>query len=204
MNFKKYISILLAFSIFNLAISPYVIEAKEQSNTSNQSDEIERTLELLSETDNPTLDLLDEIPMHIAEQGTYESAKWLNDHNTELKGKFVADEEYVKFIPEKSKIVQRSACSCAWEVTKSTALNFIPWAKILKVKQVAKGLGGFAKLTKLIYKSYKHQRNIGLTKKKALKKAVKNVVSSKKFGNAKVEVVYQFFELDGVFKECFR
>lgn len=204
MNLKKYIFILLAFAIFNLAISPYIIEAKEQSNASNQSDEIEKTLELLSETDNPTLDLLDELPMHIAEQGTYESAKWLNDHNTELKGTFVADEEYVKFIPEKSKVVQRSAGSCAWEVTKSTALNFIPWAKILKVKQVAKGLGGFAKLTKLIYKSYKHQRNIGLTKKKALKKAVKNVVSSKKFGNAKVEAVYQFFELDGVFKECFR
>ncbi|MFY2153219.1 hypothetical protein ACOSZA_09865 [Mammaliicoccus sciuri] len=204
MKFKKYIFILLTFAMFNLAISPYIVAAEEQSDTSDQSDDVEKTLELLSDEDNPTLDLIDEMPMQVAEKGTFESAKWLNEHNTKLKGNFVADEEYVKFVPEKSGITVESAGSCAWEVTKSTALNFIPWAKILKVKQVAKGLGGFAKLTKLIYNSYKHQRNIGLTKKKALKKAVKNVVSSNKFGNAKVEAVYQFFELDGVFKECFK
>ncbi|MCQ9301287.1 hypothetical protein BUZ57_06760 [Staphylococcus hyicus] len=202
MKFKKCVISFMAFSVLNLAVAPHLIEASEVSSVSAKNSESQNMLEFLATTDSKIVDLLDKIPMEVAEKGTVESAKWLND-NSELKGTFVAEGEYVKFIPEGTKRLARSAGSCAWEVTKATALNFIPWAKILKVKQVAAGLGGFAKLTKLVYHSYKHQRNLGLSKKKALRKAVNNVVSSKKFGNAKVEAIYQFFELDGVFKECF-
>lgn len=201
MGLKKFTISLLAFSVLNLSVAPYLVEAKELSSVSSNDQTTNNVLEVLANSDDQTLDLLDKIPMDVAEQGTYASAEWLNS-NVKAGGTFVADDEYVRFVPEDT-IKLRSAGSCTWQVSKTIALNFIPWAKILKVKQVAKGLGGFAKLTKLVYKSYKHQRNIGLSKKKALNKAVRNVVSSKKFGNAKVEAIYQFFELDGVFKECF-
>ncbi|ANQ80643.1 hypothetical protein LNA65_000663 [Staphylococcus pseudintermedius] len=202
MNLKKSVISLMAFSVLNLAVAPHLVEAKEMSSANSENTDNQNTLEVLATVDSATLDLLDKIPMEVAEKGTKASAQWMNE-NSDLKGTFIADGEYVKFFPEGTKILARSAGTCTWEVTKATALNFIPWAKVLKVKQVAAGLGGFAKLTKLVYHSYKHQRNLGLSKKKALRKAVNNVVSSKKFGNAKVEAIYQFFELDGVFKECF-
>lgn len=198
MKFQKLFIFLLAFTIINLSITSFSHETKAATTES------ENILEILSQDpNNPYIDLLDKIPMEIAEQGTVPSAKWLNENNHQLKGQFIADGEYVKFIPQKKLTGTRGAGACAWEVAKAAAMNFIPWAKVLKVKAVAKSFGGFAQLTRLIYKSYTHQRNLGLSKSNAIKKAVKNVVSSDKFGASKVEAVLQFFDLDSVIKECF-
>lgn len=201
MKSKKIFVAMLVFTMFILGISPHSANVHAET----QFDEQAELLEMLSDENDPYIKLLDEMPMEIAEQGTIPAAKWLNENNTELKGEFVADSEFVKFIPSKSDTFSTLAVSgaCVWAVTKAIGMNFIPWAKLLKVKSVAKSFGGIAQLTKLVYTSYKHQRNLGLGQKNAIRKAVQLVLKSKNFGASKVEAVYQLFELDDVIKDCF-
>lgn len=203
MKLKKIFAATIVFTMFVLCISPNISHAETNSTTDEQS----KVLEALSNENDPLVKLLDDIPMEIAKQGPAKSVKWLNENNTELSGKFIAQGEFVKFIPaqEKTSSVKAMAVSgaCIWAVTKAIGLNFIPWAKILKVKAVAKSFGGIAQLTKLVYKSYTHQRNLGLSQTKSIKKAVRLVLGSKGFAESKIEAVYQFFELDDIVKECF-
>ncbi|HDV6066177.1 TPA: hypothetical protein RJJ80_000395 [Staphylococcus pseudintermedius] len=125
MNLKKSVISLMAFSVLNLAVAPHLVEAKEMSSANSENTDNQNTLEVLATVDSATLDLLDKIPMEVAEKGTKASAQWMNE-NSDLKGTFIADGEYVKFFPEGTKILARSAGTCTWEVTKATALNFIP------------------------------------------------------------------------------
>lgn len=203
MNLKKIFAATIVFTMFILCLSPQSSKAETPISKDDQS----KILETFSDKNDPLVKLLDEIPMKIAEKGPADAVKWLNKNNTELNGKFVAQDEFVKFIPaqEKSSSVKAMGISgaCVWAVTKVIGLNFIPWAKILKVKSVAKSFGGIAQLTKLVYKSYTHQRNLGLSQTKAIKKAVRLVVGGKGFEDTKIEAVLQFFELDDVVKDCF-
>ncbi|TCI29957.1 hypothetical protein EVJ33_07395 [Exiguobacterium sp. SL-10] len=203
MFFKKTLVSTIVFAMLVLGISPHASRAETTEPVDQQSE----ILKMLSDENDPLVKLLDEIPMEIAEQGPARSVEWLNEHNAELKGIFIADGEFVKFMPvqKETPSVRAMAVSgaCVWAVTKAIGLNFIPWAKILKVKTVAKSFGGLAQLTKLVYTSYKHQRNLGLGQKNAIKKAVRLVLGKKGFGETKIEAVYQFFEMDAVVEKCF-
>lgn len=153
--------------------------------------------DLLTEQNTEFFKLLDRMPLNIA-QGTIDGGvKWLNNNKTSKLGfgEFVAVNGNITF-----KSYQRSAGSCAWEITKAVASNFLPWGRILKIKKLAAGVGGIASLARLIYTSAKHQKRLGYSNITALKRATRIVL--KNFPHRDAQAIFQLFAIDGVVRSC--
>lgn len=87
--------------------------------------------------------------------------------------------------------------ACISAVGVAVVSNAIPWTKILKVKKAAKAVGG---MTKMITTAYQHQRNLGLSRTNALKKAVS--ISARTFPEDVQQALIEFFSLGGL-SACF-
>jgi hypothetical protein len=57
-------------------------------------------------------------------------------------------------------------------IAKAIAMNALPWSKILKIKKAVKIMGGTKVVAKTVVNAYKHQRNLGYGKTKAIKRAL--------------------------------
>ncbi|MCY1616551.1 hypothetical protein [Staphylococcus pettenkoferi] len=175
---------------------------KTQQSSVSQS-QINLESQKLEEGLNSYLGLMERIPDNIANQGIDAAVKWLNQNKgPDYNGyKFIAKNGYIQSVPESNTVITYGTGACVLAVGNAIAQNAIPWAKILKVKKAAKAMGGIQKLVKNIMISYKHQRNIGKSKTKALKSATK--ISMKAFPKATRQALLEVVSLGGVATACF-
>lgn len=197
MNKKfKLASAFLAASLIVTPVSSLINNFDNVAKANSYNKTIEETQDIFSESDLAYIDLLDKMPMEIAEGNIDNGVKWLNENKTSNIGfgKFVAVNGNIRF-----QSYYRS-WECAWEITKALASNFIPWGRILKIKKLATGLGGIGKLSTLLYNAAKHQKNLGYGNVEALKRAAKIVF--KNFPDRDAEAIYQVLAIDGVIRSC--
>lgn len=146
------------------------------------------------------------MPQSIADQGIDAGVKWLNENKTSEFAKHV-------FVNQNGSLVLKSTApsnkstvrtldwgACISAVGVAVVSNAIPWTKILKVKKAAKAVGGMTKMTKMITTAYQHQRNLGLSRTNALKKAVS--ISARTFPEDVQQALIEFFSLGGL-SACF-
>lgn len=202
----KQLVIVICFSLIFTTITIPIANAKESSNDVS-SEQVNVEAQNMKRTLEPLLELIDQMPEDVAEQGINSGVEWLNVHKgNEFEGyEFVADGENltaVKTVQESiGPFIVLSTWSCISSAGKAIAVNAIPWAKILKVKKAAKLMGGLTSMTKTIITAYKHQRNLGLSRTNAIKKAV--LVSTKALPGETQKAVVEFFELGDVVDNCF-
>ncbi|MFP7233229.1 hypothetical protein SFC70_14885 [Bacillus subtilis] len=179
----KQLVIVICFSLIFTTITIPIANAKENSNEVS-SEQVNVEAQNMKRTLEPLLELIDQMPEDVAEQGLNSGVEWLNVH----KG----NEFEVKTVQESiGPFIVLSTWSCISSAVKAIAVNAIPWAKILKVKKAAKLMGGLNSMTKTIIRAYKHQRNLGLSRTNAIKKAVK--VSTKALPGETQKAVLEFF-----------
>ncbi|MCY8317075.1 hypothetical protein MOC71_10060 [Bacillus vallismortis] len=201
----KQLVIVICFSLIFTTITIPIANAKESSDDVS-SEQVNVEAQIMKRTLEPLLELIDQMPEDVAEQGINSGIEWLNVHKgNEFVGyEFVADGENltaVKTVQESiGPSIVLSKWSCISSAAKAIAVNAIPWAKILKVKKAAKLMGGLNSMTKTIITAYKHQRNLGLSRTNAIKKAVK--VSTKILPDETQKVVLEFFSLGDVVDNC--
>ncbi|WP_456279980.1 hypothetical protein M1D98_02760 [Bacillus sp. K7] len=201
----KQLVIVICFSLIFTTITIPIASAKESSDDVS-SEQVNVEAQIMKRTLEPLLELIDQMPEDVAEQGINSGIEWLNVHKgNEFVGyEFVADGENltaVKTVQESiGPFIVLSTWSCISSAAKAIAVNAIPWAKILKVKKAAKLMGGLNSMTKTIITAYKHQRNLGLSRTNAIKKAVK--VSTKALPDETQKAVLEFFSLGDVVDNC--
>lgn len=88
--------------------------------------------------------LIEKLPDSVANNGIDSRVKWLNQNKgQDYKGyKFIATDGNIQLVPNGKTIVTYGKGTCALAIGNAIAQNAIPWAKILKVKIVAKAVGG--------------------------------------------------------------
>lgn len=139
----------------------------------------------------------------VANKGIDSGVKWLNQNKgQDYKGyKFIATDRNIQLVPNGKTIVTYGKGACVLAIGNAIAQNAIPWAKILKVKKATKAVGGIQKLSGKIKVAYKHQRNLGKSRKVTLKSGTK--VAMKAFPKATRQVVLELFSLGRVATACF-
>ncbi|MFP7487943.1 hypothetical protein SFC65_27730 [Priestia filamentosa] len=189
--------------IFATIVAMPMARAEENSDVS--SEKINTEARQIEEILDPFLQLIDDMPEDVAEGDISEGVEWLNKNKgDEFKEyKFIADGENLKTIKieDSNQIKTMSVWPCISSVGKALAVNVFPWSKILKVKQAAKLMGGLNSMTKTIITAYKHQRNLGLSKTNAIKKAVS--ISTKTLPGETQKAVLELFSLGDVVDSCF-
>ncbi|MCG2071707.1 hypothetical protein K4U37_11470 [Staphylococcus epidermidis] len=143
------------------------------------------------------------MPDSVANNGIDSGVKWLNQNKgQDYKGyKYIATDRNIQLVPNGKTVVTYGKEACALTIGNAIAQNAIPWAKILKVKKAAKAVGGIQKLFGKIKVAYKHQRNLGKSRKMALKSETK--VAMKAFPKATRQAVLELFSLGRVATACF-
>ena len=133
------------------------------------------------------------MPDSVANKGIDSGVKWLNQNKGyDYKGyKFIATDGNIKLVPNGKTVVTYGKEACALASGNAIAQNVIPWTKILKVKKATKPVGGIQKLSWKIKVAYKHQRNLGKSRKVALKSGTK--VAMKAFPKATKQAVLELF-----------
>ncbi|MFP7312129.1 hypothetical protein [Bacillus safensis] len=176
---KKPFSVFVNFICLSLALS-VILPAK---SIFAQTDENIVSDEDLLLNDFPDMDvnfslleLIEELPDEVASKGIDESVKWLNKNKgDEFVGQeFIADGEYLKLLSDFNEPVMStsSVSGCIWGIGKAIAMNALPWSKILKIKKAVKIMGGTRVVANALIKAYKHQRNLGYSRAKSIKKAI--------------------------------
>lgn len=206
-NVQKVLSIFALSVLFSSTVLVSVgnAETKPLPNPNEGFDKlIEGEIMVLEELD-PFFVLLEELPMEIAEAGIVESVEWLNiNKGEEFDGaEFVADGENLKTVELNDGVIETYGWgfACINSVIIALAANLIPWAKILKVKKAAKLVGGLNTVVKNTIRAYKHQRNLGYSKKNAMKRAVD--VVGRTFPADTKQAFIDVFSLGGVMGNCF-
>ncbi|MCG1817377.1 hypothetical protein K4T54_08625 [Staphylococcus epidermidis] len=143
------------------------------------------------------------MPDSVANNGIDSGVKWLNQNKgQDYKGyKYIATDRNIQLVPNCKTVVTYGKEACALTIDNAIAQNAIPWAKILKVKKAAKAVGGIQKLFGKIKVAYKHQRNLGKSRKMALKSGTK--VAMKAFPKVTRQAVLELFSLGRVATACF-
>ena len=133
------------------------------------------------------------MPDSVANKGIDSGVKWLNQNKGyDYKGyKFIATDGNIQLVPNGKTVVTYGKEACALAIGNAIAQNVIPWTKILKVKKATKPVGGIQKLSWKIKVAYKHQRNLGKSRKVALKSGTK--VAMKTFPKATKQAVLELF-----------
>ncbi|EOO65023.1 hypothetical protein IKE_03069 [Bacillus cereus VD196] len=153
-------------------------------NTNAKAEEIQDDL---TEQDLATFKLLDEIPEDTIQKGMSETIIWLNENkNNKLrnytfnqKGEHIVVEvKSPDDITNKSRMKratwqQYTACGLALG---NVALNVVPWATLLKLRNAAKAIGGLESLFTKVSKAYHINKNMG--KSNPLGKAVSQYAHS--------------------------
>lgn len=150
------------------------------------------------------LELIEELPENIAENGIEEGVAWLNTNKgEELQGiKFINDNGNLNVIEDNDSLISTfGVMDCAWGIGKAIAANALPWSKILKIKKAVKIMGGTKVVAKTMVTAYKHQRNLGYGKAKAIKRAIN--VTKKALPAEYAKHWVEFFSLGVVKKHCF-
>lgn len=168
---------------------------EDQKILENELQEIEGNLHIL--------ELIEELPEDIAESGIEEGVKWLNaNKGVEFAGiKFIDNDGYLDLVENDATFGTYSIGGCVWGITKAIAANALPWSKILKIKKAVKIMGGTKVVAKTVVNAYKHQRNLGYGKAKAIKRALNVTKRALPAEYAKHWV--EFFSLGVITKQCF-
>ncbi|MEG7970004.1 MULTISPECIES: hypothetical protein [Bacillus cereus group] len=191
-----------SFLMFSTIFSFPVANA-EVKTTKNEAKQIESEIEDY-EALSPLLELVEKMPDAVANSGIDSGVEWLNENKgSEFAGyTFIADGYNLTTVADNLNGSLRGVSwDCISSAGKAIAVNALPWAKILKVKQAAKLMGGINSMTKTIVTAYKHQRNLGYGRGNAIKRAVS--VSTRALPGETQKAVLEFFELGDVIKNCF-
>ena len=202
--YNKIVKCILFFSAFLLVFSSlsFDIVRAQENNYSVTSSELDQEVDQMESNTQTFFNLLEKMPDDVADNGIDSAVQWLNaNKSNEFKGyEFVNIDGSLKLDKISSNVgVQARGINwgaCISAVGVAIASNAIPYAKILKVKKAAKAMGGMTRMTKSIMTAYKHQRNLGLSKTKALKKAVN--ISAKAHPPAVRSALIEFFSLGGL------
>ncbi|EOE6793397.1 hypothetical protein ACEUW3_05935 [Staphylococcus pseudintermedius] len=195
----------VAFTLLTSSLGYSYVEASENVANVQKVDvsQVDKESANLEKELNTYLTLIEKMPDSVANQGIDSGVKWLNQN----KGKsyegysFVNENNHLKLVQDNNAVVYKANWgACISMVGVAIASNAIPWAKILKVKKAAKAVGGIQKLTKVVVTAYKHQRNLGLSRGNAIKKAAS--IATKTFPQATRQAVIEFFSLGGL-SSCF-
>lgn len=205
---KKTFSILVSLICLSLAFS-FILPAKSISAQTDESIVSDSDVLLNDFPDMDVnfaiLELLEKLPDEVASKGIEKSVEWFNKNKgNEFAGqKFIADGEYLKLSPDFDEPVMStlSVSGCIWGIGKAIAMNALPWSKILKIKKAVKIMGGTRVVANALIKAYKHQRNLGYSRAKSIKKAINVTKRALPAEYAKHWV--EFFSLGVVQKECF-
>ncbi|WP_117168887.1 hypothetical protein [Paraliobacillus sediminis] len=201
----KFFTGLICATLIVASVGPSVAEAKSGVVQSNEQEEIlENELQDI-DASLDILTLIEDLPEEIAENGINESVIWLNDNKGETfaNQEFVANGEYLelKDVTNKNLIQMASVGGCVWGIAKAIAMNALPWSKILKIKKAVKIMGGTKVVAKTVINAYKHQRNLGYGRAKAIKRAMN--VTKRAVPGEYVKHWVELFSLGVVKKQCF-
>lgn len=94
----------------------------------------------------------------------------------------------------------RGFWGCVWAVGKFVALNAIPVAKILKIRQAIKALGGVRNFVAIFQYAYRAARKKGYKKWGAVWFAARHVAEVS--GVEVASAIAAFFEIDAVWNNC--
>lgn len=207
---KSFVAFVCGAIVFVLFLSPIcnsVAQAKgnytpriESLNENSLNDEI---ADIEQASAFRVLNLLEEMPDSVAESGIEAGVEWLNaNKGSDFSGqKFVAKGEYLDLVEYPNVIKPASVGGCIWGITKAIAMNALPWSKIVKIKKAVKIMGGTRVVANTVIKAYKHQRNLGYGRTKAIKRAID--VTKRAVPREYVKHWVEFFSLGVVKKECF-
>jgi hypothetical protein len=144
--------------------APEELSNTDQDLLENELEEFESSLLLL--------ELIEDLPEEIAEKGINEGVAWLNQNKGEDLANitFINNNGYLDMEGNTNPLISTySIGGCAWGIAKAIAMNALPWSKILKIKKAVKIMGGTKVVAKTVVNAYKHQRNLGYGKTKAIK-----------------------------------
>ncbi|PAD92341.1 hypothetical protein CHH52_10155 [Shouchella clausii] len=181
-----------------------MVPEKEEDFVDLEEHYLEEEAEQLEEGLLDVMDLFVAIPDEIIEYGTMnDGIEWLNaNKGPEFEGQiFVADGDSIVLEVDPDYIGVMGVGDCIWAIGKAIAMNALPWAKIVKIKKAVQIMGGTRVVANTLINAYKHQRNLGYSRSKAIKRAID--VSKRAVPRVYVKHWVEFFSLGAIQKNCF-
>ncbi|MCT6929262.1 MAG: hypothetical protein M3Z89_14570 [Lysinibacillus fusiformis] len=92
--------------------------------------------------------------------------------------------------------------NCAGAIGLAIFANALPIAKLAKIKDIFKALGGATRAVEMIYTNYKYYRSKNKTMKTSLDNAITDIVNKNSLGKEAKQLLLEFFGINSVIGGC--